>query len=104
MSRLKASTLLLWAACLLAVLLASILGRPDIPIDETRYVSVAWEMWSGGDWLVMHRNGEPYHHKPPLLFWLIGLGWGVLGVVDWWPHSYTTVEPSLVAELVWVEL
>ncbi|MGE5386526.1 MAG: ArnT family glycosyltransferase [Betaproteobacteria bacterium] len=70
-------------------LLASIFGRPDIPIDETRYVSVAWEMWSGGGWLdylVPHRNGLPYHHKPPLLFWLINLGWMVFGVSDWWPR------------------
>lgn len=76
----------LWAGCLLLVLLASIFGRPDIPIDETRYVSVAWEMWSGGDWLVLHKNGEPYHHKPPLLFWLIGAGWALFGVNDWWPR------------------
>ena len=27
--------------------LASVFGRPDIPIDETRYVSVAWEMGPG---------------------------------------------------------
>lgn len=74
---------------LLLVLLASLAGRPDIPIDETRYVSVAWEMWSGGDWLswlVPHKNGEVYHHKPPLLFWLINLGWLVTGVNDWWPR------------------
>lgn len=78
-----------FALLLLLVLLASILGRPDIPIDETRYVSVAWEMWSGGNWLdylVPHKNGLPYHHKPPLLFWLINLGWMVFGVNDWWPR------------------
>lgn len=76
---------------LLLVLLASILGRPDIPIDETRYVSVAWEMWTGGDWLVMHNNGVPYHHKPPLLFWLIGLGWSAFGVNDWWPRAISAL-------------
>lgn len=80
-----------WLACLAAALLASVFGRPDIPIDETRYVSVAWEMWSGGDWLVMHKNGEPYHHKPPLLFWLIGLGWHVFGVNDWWPRAISAI-------------
>ena len=83
--------LLLWAGLLLLVLLASVFGRPDIPIDETRYVSVAWEMWSGGDWLVLHRNGIPYHHKPPLLFWLIGLGWQVFGVNDWWPRAISAL-------------
>ncbi len=80
-----------WLACVAMVLLASIFGRPDIPIDETRYVSVAWEMWNGGDWLVMHKNGEPYHHKPPLLFWLIGAGWQLFGVNGWWPRAISAL-------------
>lgn len=82
----------LWALSLALLLVASVLGRPDIPIDETRYVSVAWEAWLGGDWLVMHMNGQPYHHKPPLLFWLIGLGWSVFGVSDWWPRAIGAIS------------
>jgi 4-amino-4-deoxy-L-arabinose transferase-like glycosyltransferase len=35
---------------------------------------------------VPYVNGEPYSHKPPLLFWLIHLGWAVFGVNDWWPR------------------
>jgi 4-amino-4-deoxy-L-arabinose transferase-like glycosyltransferase len=69
---------------LLAV--ASIWLRPLWPVDETRYASVAWEMWLRGDFLVPYVNGEPYSHKPPLLFWLIHLGWGLFGVNDWWPR------------------
>ena len=23
------------------------------------------------DWVLPHLNGEPYHHKPPLYYWLI---------------------------------
>jgi len=65
---------------------ASIWLRPLWPVDETRYASVAWEMWLRGDFLVPHVNGEPYSHKPPLLFWLIQLGWGLFGVNDWWPR------------------
>jgi 4-amino-4-deoxy-L-arabinose transferase-like glycosyltransferase len=60
--------------------------RVPLAIDETRYLSVAWEMYSGADWLVPHLNGLPYTHKPPLLFWLITLGWQVFGVNDWWPR------------------
>jgi 4-amino-4-deoxy-L-arabinose transferase-like glycosyltransferase len=60
--------------------------RPLWPVDETRYVSVAWEMWLRGDFLVPHINGEPYSHKPPLLFWLMHLGWAVFGVNEWWPR------------------
>ena len=55
-------------------------------MDETRYASVAWEMWLRGDFVVPTINGEPYSHKPPLLFWLIQLGWGLFGVNDWWPR------------------
>jgi 4-amino-4-deoxy-L-arabinose transferase-like glycosyltransferase len=55
-------------------------------VDETRYASVAWEMWLSGDFLVPYINGEPYSHKPPLLFWLIQLGWGLFGVNGWWPR------------------
>lgn len=38
--------------------------------DEARYVYVAREMCEDGHWLVPHRNGEFYAHKPPLMFWL----------------------------------
>jgi len=58
--------------------------RPLLPIDETRYASVAWEMWLRGDYLVPHLNGAPYSDKPPLLFWLITAGWQVFGPVELW--------------------
>ncbi|HSF39184.1 MAG TPA: glycosyltransferase family 39 protein [Thermoanaerobaculia bacterium] len=67
--------------------------RPILPVDETRYLSVAWEMWVRGDFLVPHLNGLPYSDKPPLLFWLFHLGWEVFGVNDWWPR----LVPSLFA-------
>jgi 4-amino-4-deoxy-L-arabinose transferase-like glycosyltransferase len=73
--------------------MVSLWTRPLWPIDETRYVGVAWEMWQRGDFLVPHLNGEPYSHKPPLLFWLTHAGWAVFGVSDWWPR----LVPSLFA-------
>ncbi|MFC5067078.1 ArnT family glycosyltransferase [Flaviflagellibacter deserti] len=57
----------------------ALLARPLLPIDETRYLTVAWEMWNSGNYLVPHLNGETYAHKPPLLFWLINLAWAVTG-------------------------
>ena len=68
------------------LVLSSLPTRSYIPIDETRYVTVAWTMWLSGDYLVPLLNGEPYHHKPPLLFWLINLGWAVFGVNETWPR------------------
>lgn len=54
--------------------------RPLMIIDETRYIGVAWEMFDHNSFLVPLINGEPYHHKPPLLFWLIHLDWLLFGV------------------------
>ena len=60
--------------------------RPLLPVDETRYLSVAWDMWQNDNFLVPHLNGAPYSHKPPLLFWFMHLGWSIFGVNDWWPR------------------
>jgi 4-amino-4-deoxy-L-arabinose transferase-like glycosyltransferase len=74
----------LWVLLIWAMLIAVSLSiRPLMPVDETRYAAVAWEMWHSGDFLVPHLNGETYSHKPPLLFWLMTLGWLLLGVNDW---------------------
>ncbi|MBL8810442.1 MAG: glycosyltransferase family 39 protein [Planctomycetaceae bacterium] len=59
--------------------LCCILSRPPLPPDETRYLTVAWEMKERGDFLVPHLNGDTYAHKPPLLFWLMNLVWLVTG-------------------------
>ena len=71
-----------WVTIWFILIASAIYSRPLIPIDETRYLSVAWEMWSSNDFLVPHINGEPYSHKPPLLFWLIHLIWYVFGVSE----------------------
>lgn len=57
--------------------------RTAIHVDEARYLTVAWEMIEGGDYLVPHLNGEPYSHKPPLLFWLTAAVWSLTGVHLW---------------------
>lgn len=66
--------------------LVSLLSRPLIPVDETRYITVAWEMWDRGQFLVPYLNGEFYDHKPPALFWLMHAGWAITGVNEWWPR------------------
>lgn len=74
--RIVAGAVLLWVAY-------GVLGlvfRPPFPVDETRYLTVAWEMYLSGDWILPTLNFEPYHHKPPMLFWLVNLFWSVFGV------------------------
>lgn len=69
-------------ALLAAVMLIALFARPLLPIDETRYLAVAWEMRISADPLHLTRNFEPYTHKPPLLFWIINLVWLVTGVSE----------------------
>jgi len=72
-----------WTGLWLVLILSSIYSKPIIPIDETRYLSVAWEMWQNNEFLVPSINGHPYSHKPPLLFWLIHFSWLLFGVGEW---------------------
>jgi 4-amino-4-deoxy-L-arabinose transferase-like glycosyltransferase len=70
-------------ACWCALLLPLVIVLPPIPIDETRYLTAAWEMVNAGQWLVPTVNGAWYSDKSPLLFWLIAGGWKILGVHTW---------------------
>lgn len=79
--------LALWALSTLCALFL----RPITPIDETRYLAVAWEMFRVGDPWLPTLNGVPYSDKPPLLFWLINAGWAIFGVGDVWPRLMTAV-------------
>lgn len=80
-------SLVLLALLMLALLTGvAFVSRPMTPIDETRYISVAWEMWLRGDFLVPFKNGATYSHKPPLMIWLYQAGWLVFGVNEWWPR------------------
>jgi 4-amino-4-deoxy-L-arabinose transferase-like glycosyltransferase len=73
--RYLATSIALWVAAGIVLIFA----LPLLPIDETRYVTVAWEMRQSGHWLLPTLNGEPYSHKPPLLIWLINLAWSIGG-------------------------
>lgn len=66
----------------LAISAAVFFFRPLMPVDETRYLTVAWEMYLRHSWVLPTLNFEPYSHKPPMLFWIILAGWklGGLGI------------------------
>ncbi|NBQ85559.1 MAG: hypothetical protein EBU03_05510, partial [Methylophilaceae bacterium] len=91
----------------LVLVVVSLLSRSYLPIDETRYVTVAWNMYLNHDYLVPYLNGETYSHKPPLLFWLMNLGWQVLGVNDWWPRlvpSFFALGAVLITQKIAMRL
>lgn len=82
-----------WLALWCALLLPLAVLFPPIPIDETRYLTAAWEMFNSGQWLVPTVNGAWYSDKSPLLFWLIAGGWKIVGVHTW----VARVEALIVA-------
>ncbi|HMP75249.1 MAG TPA: glycosyltransferase family 39 protein [Kiritimatiellia bacterium] len=63
--------------------------------DEARFTLVAREMREGNHWLVPHRQGEFYTHKPPLMFWLINAG-----VAAGLPENAATRLPSFLGALM----
>jgi 4-amino-4-deoxy-L-arabinose transferase-like glycosyltransferase len=80
MTRRSGATIAVLAFVFVAV--SGVLLRPLMPVDETRYLAVAWEMWLSGDFLVPTKNFALYTHKPPLLFWLMNLVWAFTGVSE----------------------
>lgn len=72
-----------WRLYWFLILLPVALFLPALPIDETRYLSVAWELRNSPSWLLLHLNGELYSHKGPLLFWLINVAWTAAGLNVW---------------------
>ncbi len=86
-----------WGWLLLTVGMLAL--RTAIPIDETRYLSVAWEMWWRHSQWVPYLNGHTYDGKPPLFFWLMELGWLVFGVHAWWARL---VSPLAGFVALWI--
>ncbi|HEY1096741.1 MAG TPA: hypothetical protein VGF14_05825 [Alphaproteobacteria bacterium] len=71
---------LLWCAGLWALFVLAVLClRPLITTIETRAMTVAWEMFTTKNFIVPTLNFIPYTQKPPLLAWLINLGWNIVG-------------------------
>ena len=88
------------AVLIAAVSVTGLFTRPLLAIDETRYAAVALDMLERGDWLVPHLNGATYSHKPPLLFWLVILGWKVLGVSAVWARLVGPLAGIVAVSLV----
>ncbi len=87
---------LLWLLLAAAVVLGAGIGlRDPWPADEPRFALVARQMVESGDWLFPHRGMELYPDKPPMLMWLQGLSYHVVG--DW---RIAFLLPSLLSGLL----
>jgi 4-amino-4-deoxy-L-arabinose transferase-like glycosyltransferase len=81
-----------WTGLLALPVAATLFARRAWPLDETRLLAIAWEMWSRGSLAVPVLNGEAIA-QPPLMPWLTQLGWRAFGVNELWAR----VLPALFA-------
>ena len=66
--------------------LMAIFFLPVFPVDETRYLTVAWEMITRDSFLIPLLRDAPYHHKPPFLFWMIIGLWKIFPINSFFPR------------------
>jgi dolichol-phosphate mannosyltransferase len=76
------------AALLLLIVAGGLLsfGRLRVPLlqpEDAYYAEIAREMAAADSWVVPLYHGQPYYQKPPLLYWLIRVGYAAFGVHDW---------------------
>lgn len=88
---------LLWIALAALPLFVMDLGSPALNDGEAMYAEIPREMRLGGDWITPHLNGKRHFDKPPLTYWLVGLGQTTLGETEFaariWPAlaSWATI-------------
>ncbi|NER47309.1 MAG: phospholipid carrier-dependent glycosyltransferase, partial [Symploca sp. SIO1A3] len=81
---------LIWSLSLLWLLLIGWLaflwnlGSTGL-IDETEplFAEAARQMTVTGDWITPYFNGETRFDKPPLVYWLMAIGYKLIGVNEW---------------------
>jgi len=74
-------------------------------VDETEplFAEAARQMLETGNWVTPYFNGETRFDKPPLVYWLMALGYQVFGVNEWavrLPSALSAVGLTLF--LFWV--
>lgn len=60
----------------------NIWAYPLMDADETRYVSMARDMFHSKDFLTLYLNGEYFFEKPPLYFWNECLSFALFGEIN----------------------
>ncbi len=70
---------------------------PLIDMDEGAYAAVSREMVLTGSWLTTMLNGEPFFHKPALMYWTQSIGLLIFG-----EERFSYRFPSLVAFAFWL--
>ncbi|MBM5800815.1 MAG: glycosyltransferase family 39 protein [Cyanobacteria bacterium K_DeepCast_35m_m2_023] len=77
------------------------LGQTGL-VDETPplFAASARAMAESGDWLIPRVNGLPRYDKPPLVYWLMGLGYLLPAQAQWNPlGTWAARLPSALASI-----
>jgi 4-amino-4-deoxy-L-arabinose transferase-like glycosyltransferase len=82
----KLITIAWWLPLILMIVLSAHSSHIDNGVSHVRlkYLGISWTMLQSHHYLIPVVNGIPYSDKPPLLFWLVALGWSVFGVSLVW--------------------
>ena len=64
--------------------------------DETRYVTMARDMFTSGNYLTLYLNGEYFFEKPPLFFWLESLSFWFFKDISEFTARFPVVILSLL--------
>ncbi len=53
---------------------------PDGIVDSAKYASISRYIYESGALIHLKIHGEPYMHKPPLLFWMSAASYSIFGI------------------------
>lgn len=67
--------------------------------DENIYAEITRRMVTGGDYLRLYANGQPFAEKPPFYFWNMALWFHVFGMGEY-AARFTSALPALVLMVV----
>jgi 4-amino-4-deoxy-L-arabinose transferase-like glycosyltransferase len=82
----------LWILVAAACIFFTFLGAAALwDEDETLYASCAREMMDRGDWVVPWFNGRMFPDKPPLMFWLMMVGFNLFGQNEFGARFFSAV-------------
>ncbi len=85
----RATAIVLAVGALFCLARAHFVGISDP--SEGRYVQIAWEMVTSGDWITPRWNGIPHLEKPPLAYWAGAVGMTVFGTNEFGARILSTL-------------
>jgi len=82
----------LWIVAVAALVFFTNLGAVALwDEDEPLYATCAREMLQRGDWVVPTYNGDVFPEKPPLMFWLMIVGFKAFGVTEFTARFWSAI-------------